>query len=117
MFWNRIFEVKYNCYCYASAAYGALELPIVEVFIPRVEQVTTGKEFIIHRLVLDLNHLDRVRRFKIQKLSRFFKINLSSSIVLFLFVVCSIRTNFASHICLNYKEKHADGKPVDYRIY
>ena len=51
MFWNRIFEVKYNCYCYASAAYGALELPIVEVFIPRVEQVTTGKEFIIHRLV------------------------------------------------------------------
>ena len=60
MFWNRIFDVKCNYYCYASAAYGALQLPIVEVFIPRVEQVTTGKEFIIHRLVLDLNHLDRV---------------------------------------------------------
>ena len=37
-----------------------LQLPIVEVFIPRVEQVTTVKEFIIDRLVLDLNHLDRV---------------------------------------------------------
>ena len=33
---------------------------MVEVFIPRVEQVTTAKEFIIHRLVLDLDHLDIV---------------------------------------------------------
>ena len=60
MIWNRIFDVKYNYYGYASAAYRVLQLPMVEVFIPRVEQVTTAKEFIIHRLVLDLNHLDRV---------------------------------------------------------
>ena len=33
---------------------------MVEVFITRVEQVTTAKEFIMHRLVLDLDHLDRV---------------------------------------------------------
>ena len=33
---------------------------MVEVFIPRAEQLTTAKEFIIHRLVLDLNHLDSV---------------------------------------------------------
>ena len=37
-----------------------LQLPMVEVFITRVEQVTTAKEFIMHRLVLDLDHLDRV---------------------------------------------------------
>ena len=36
-------------------------------FIPSVEQMTTAKDFIMHRLVLDLNHLDRGRediRFK-----------------------------------------------------
>ena len=60
MIWNRIFDIKYNYYGYASATYGVLQLPMVEVFIPRVDQVTTVKEFIIHHLVLDLNHLDRV---------------------------------------------------------
>ena len=33
---------------------------MVEVFITRVEQVMTAMELIIHCLVLDLNHLDRV---------------------------------------------------------
>ena len=95
--WNRIFDVKYNYYGYALTAYWVLQLPIVEVFIPRVRQVMTSKEFIIHRLVLDLNHLDEtVRRFKIQKFSRFSKINLSSSMVVYFFVICSIRTNFGS---------------------
>ena len=32
---------------------------LLEVFIPSVEQMKTAKAFIIHRLVLDLNHLDR----------------------------------------------------------
>ena len=53
--WNRIFDVKYNFYGYASAAYWVLQLSMVEVFIPRVEPVMTVKE-----LVLDLDHLDRV---------------------------------------------------------
>ena len=33
---------------------------MVEVFIPSVEEMATAKEFVIHGLVLDLNHLDRV---------------------------------------------------------
>ena len=60
MIWNRKFDMKYNYYGYVSAAYWFLQLPMVEVFIPRVEQVTTAKEFVIYRLVLDLDHLDRV---------------------------------------------------------
>ena len=61
MIWNGIFDFRYNYYGHASAAYWVLQLP-------RVEQMTTAKEFIIHRLVLYLNHLDRVckdLRFKI----------------------------------------------------
>ena len=60
MIWNRIFDVKYNYYGYVSAAYWVLQLPVIKVFIARGEQVTTGKELIIHRLVLDLDHLERV---------------------------------------------------------
>ena len=60
MIWNRIFNIKYNYYGYALAAYSVLQLPMVEVSIPRAEQVTTVKEFVMHHLVLDLNHLDRV---------------------------------------------------------
>ena len=60
MIYNRIFDVKYNYYGYAPAAYWGLKLPTVEAFIPSVEQVMTAQEFIINRLVLDLNHLDRV---------------------------------------------------------
>ena len=51
MIWNRIFDVKYNYYGYASAAYRVLQLPMAEVFIPRVEQVTTVKEFIIDQTI------------------------------------------------------------------
>ena len=97
MIWNRIFDVKYNYYGYASAAYWVLQLPMVEAFIPRDEQVTTTKAFIIYPLVLDLNHLDRVcEGLRSKNLLSFFKINLSSSMVLYFFVICSIRTNFAS---------------------
>ena len=71
---------------------------MIEVFIPGVEQVATAKEFIIHCLVLDLNHLDRVCEGLRSKhfLNCFFNINLSSSMVLYFFVICYIRTNFAS---------------------
>ena len=97
MIWNWIFDVKCNYCAFALAAYWVLQLPIVEVFIPRVEQVTTAKEFIIHRLVLDLNHLDRVcEGLKSKNSLAFFNINLSSSMVLHFFIICSIRTNFAS---------------------
>ena len=70
---------------------------MIEVLIPSVEQLTTAKEFVIYRLVLDLNHLERVRKFKIQKIPRFFKISLSTSLVLYIFVICSVRRNFAYH--------------------
>ena len=89
--WSRIFDVKYNYCGYASAAYWVLQLPMGEVFILRVEQMTAAKEFIIHRLVLDLNHLDRVcEGLRSKNLLAFFKINLSSSMVLYFFVICSI---------------------------
>ena len=72
MIWNKIFDVKYSYYGYASAAYGVLQLTIVEVFVPRVEQVM--KEFIIHHLVFDLNPLDRVcKGLRSRKFSHFFK--------------------------------------------
>ena len=57
MIWNRMFDIKYNYHGHASAGDWVLQLPMVEVFIPRVVEVTTAKEFITHRLVLDLNHL------------------------------------------------------------
>ena len=60
MIYNGIFDVKYNYYGHASAAYWAVQLPTVKVFIPSNQQVTTANEFIIHRLVLDSDHLDRV---------------------------------------------------------
>ena len=98
MIWNRTFDAKYKYYGYASVVSWVLQLPMVEVFIPGVEQVTIAKEFIIHCLVLDLNHLDRVCEGLRSKhfLNCFFNINLSSSMVLYFFVICYIRTNFAS---------------------
>ena len=60
MIWNRIFDVKYNYYGYVSAAYWVLQLRMMKVFIASVEQVIAGKDLIINRLVLDLDHLERV---------------------------------------------------------
>ena len=57
---KRKFDVKYNYYGYDSADYLGLQLPTVEVFIASVEQVIATKEFIVHPLVLDLNHMDGV---------------------------------------------------------
>ena len=34
-------------------------MPMAQVFIPFVEQMKTVMELILHRLVLDLSHLDR----------------------------------------------------------
>ena len=39
--------------------YGGLLSQMIEVFIPIVELIRRGKEFVVHYLVLDLNHLDR----------------------------------------------------------
>ena len=97
MIYNRIFDIKYIYYDHASAAYWGLQLPTVKVFIPSNEQVTIAKKFIIHRLVLDLNHLDRVcKDLRSKKLSRFFKIDLISAMVSYFFVIYSVRMNFAS---------------------
>ena len=60
MIWNRIFDVKYNYCGFTSAAYLVLQLPMVEVFILRFEQMATAMEFIIHCLIPNLNHLDKV---------------------------------------------------------
>ena len=42
-----------------ETTYRVLRSPVIEVFMPIVEQITRTKEFVIHHLVLDLNHLDR----------------------------------------------------------
>ena len=57
--YNTIFGIKCSYYGYVLAAYWCLQLSAVEVFIPSDGQMTTVKEFIIHHLVLDLNHQDR----------------------------------------------------------
>ena len=97
MIYNRIYEVKYNYYGCLSVAYWVLQLLTVEVFIPSIEQMTTKKEFLKNRLVIDLNHLDRVwEDLRPQNLFHFLKMNLSSSMVLYFFYICSIRINLPS---------------------